>query len=109
MVLAGRVDWLARQVKKGRRCHVSFGEARDADKLKIKIILYPLFKDHTVEPFVAIALCNTLTVIGSTLANSVAMDRGHRHSSGVSVVNTWISKQGAVDGVGGSPTSVDAV
>ena len=41
MPVISRIDWLNRQLEYGRKAHIVIGPARDANKLKFRIVLHP--------------------------------------------------------------------
>ena len=77
MPVLGRLDWIVRQLAKGREVHVSFGAARDAGKLKIKATLQPS-SAGAIDPAVALGSTVLLAQVRYMLASNVAVDRGHK-------------------------------
>eukprot|EP00928_Gymnodinium_smaydae_P100244 TRINITY_DN9791_c0_g1_i1.p1 TRINITY_DN9791_c0_g1~~TRINITY_DN9791_c0_g1_i1.p1 ORF type:complete len:382 (-),score=24.17 TRINITY_DN9791_c0_g1_i1:155-1240(-) len=91
MVVIDRLDWIARQVSWGRVAHLSVGRAADQSKIKIKVTLHPA-STNTCDVFCAEAVVAFLSAIRPLLCNNIAVDRGHRHSDGTSVISFWIEK-----------------
>ena len=59
MVVVSRIDWIIGQIRMGRRAHIAIGEAQDASKVKIKIILDPADSGE-ISPALADTLISTL-------------------------------------------------
>jgi len=96
MPVLERLSWVQRQIAAGRRCHISIGAARDQGKTKVKLTLQPpgeaanMYANMNVN-----ALSSAIDFIQQLVANRVAVDRGHTHSDGVSVVEVWVSEPSA--------------
>ena len=89
MPVVARLDWICRQLEMGRNGHPSVGEARDAGRLKVKVILQP--KDiGAIDPGVSCGLIMALSLVRQMLSRHVSMDRGHKHSIGATEICFWI-------------------
>ena len=97
MVVIGRLSWLARQVRNGRKLHVAFGQAKDSGKFKIKVVLSSM-KDGRVDNVAACGALALLEFISSLAKVYCVVDRGHKHSDGSSVVQLWFSGGGEHNG-----------
>lgn len=98
MPVLDRVDWVARQVNMGRRVHIHVGRALKDYHCKVKILLEPA-EAGAVDPVVAAALLSMLASVRQLVLTHCAVDRGHRHSSGVSEIAIWLSPQPEFAGV----------
>ena len=90
MPVLARLDWVLRQFDVGRKGHISFGEARDAKKLKVKIVLEPACEEPPSQ-IVRLGLNTSILAIRGLAQKHVSVDRGHKHSSGKTEINVWIS------------------
>ena len=90
MPVIGRLDWIQRQLQMGRRGYMCIGAARDAAKYKVKVHLEPA-SAGVIDPMVRDALSRMLAGVRAMVQDGVAMDRGHRHTSGMSEVSIWVS------------------
>eukprot|EP00928_Gymnodinium_smaydae_P100736 TRINITY_DN9950_c1_g2_i1.p1 TRINITY_DN9950_c1_g2~~TRINITY_DN9950_c1_g2_i1.p1 ORF type:complete len:342 (+),score=16.84 TRINITY_DN9950_c1_g2_i1:60-1085(+) len=87
MPIASRLDWIARQIWDGRDAHIAIGSARDDGKLKVKVLL---FASSNLHPLVRDSLLTTVQYLKAMFENGlVVMDRGHKHSNGISEINIW--------------------
>lgn len=89
MVIAGRLDWLRLQIQNGAHTHLTISPAADPLKCKFKItvdnskqMVCPTTRDFLI------AALDTLSVASR---DQVVMDRGHKHSNGISEIALWIS------------------
>eukprot|EP00928_Gymnodinium_smaydae_P069680 TRINITY_DN5331_c0_g1_i1.p1 TRINITY_DN5331_c0_g1~~TRINITY_DN5331_c0_g1_i1.p1 ORF type:complete len:388 (-),score=18.61 TRINITY_DN5331_c0_g1_i1:130-1224(-) len=90
MPIYSRLDWIASQVIAGRSTHLSIGAAKDGNKLKIKICMQP---SYNMQPVVRDYQLTVVQHIRDLLASGfVAMDRGHKHSDGMSEVSIWLHR-----------------
>lgn len=89
MPIASRLGWLRDQLSAGRRAHFSLGEGKDQDNFKLKVALRPQGAGVT-SPAVRRALLGQLDAICSFASDCIAVDRGHAHSGGDSVVQVWL-------------------
>ncbi len=92
MVVLGRVDWILRQLKMGRRGFLSVGEALDRDRLKVKVTLLPAC-DGQISEVMFFSLTAQLMSVRSWVLSNIAVDKGHRHSSGRSDISIWIKQK----------------
>ena len=70
--------------------HISIGSAKDQNKMKIKISI----DDGTMNvasDALKFSLHATLTFLSQLASDGSAVDRGHRHSDGRSIVQIWMS------------------
>ena len=89
MPIISRLDWIGRQIEMGRMAHVVISQALDPKKLKIKFILHPP-ASGAISPSTCYGVTAVIGWIRGLVQNFVAMDRGHKHSSGISVVAIWL-------------------
>ena len=89
MPIVERLDWIGRQTAMGRSLHMSIGAARDEGKLKVKFTLAPPSQGR-YDPVVANSLNLVIQRLRGMAQEFEAMDRGHRHSDGTSVVSVWM-------------------
>ena len=69
----------------GRMAHIVVGQALDCNKLKIKVVLEPP-SSGAISPCTCFGVKSVLTWVRELLKDCVAMDRGHKHSSGRSEI-----------------------
>ena len=108
MPVVGRLNWLERQVRAGRRGYITVGAACDPTKLKVKVSLQPA-RGMRSDPTVSEGLALGLQMVRNMLATHVAMDRGHQHTDGVSVVAIWLRKHDTYGVVGSEVANVEPV
>ena len=89
MPVVSRLDWIVRQLQMGRSGHVVVGPAQDPLKLKVKIVLQPPSLGALSIP-ARIGVEAVLAHVRQMATQHVAVDRGHKHSSGLSEVAIWI-------------------
>lgn len=90
MPVVARLDWISRQMAMQRQVHIHVGQARDADKVKYRIILEPPQSQMgALEAPTMRILQSWIASIRRHVQRGSAMDRGHRHTSGRSVVDIW--------------------
>ena len=88
MPVVSRIDWVMRQLQ-GRSGHVLVGPAQDPRKLKVRIVLQrPAF--GALSPSARMGVDAVLAHVRLLATQYVAVDRGHKHSSGLSEVAIWI-------------------
>jgi hypothetical protein len=87
--VVNRIDWVIRQIHMGRKVHVAIGQAKDIGKFKVKIILQPPSLG-AADNGTVFGVTSMLTHIRKLVIDHSAMDRGHKHSSGVSEIAIWI-------------------
>lgn len=90
MPVVARLDWVARQLAMGRRAHIAIGEAKDCKKVKVTITMEAA-TSGSITPVVLSSLNMTLSMVRMLALSGICTDRGHRHSSGRSVICIWIS------------------
>ena len=73
----------------GRMAHIVVGQALDCNKLKIKVVLEPP-SSGAISPCTCFGVKSVLTWVRELLKDCVAMDRGHKHSSGRSEIAIWL-------------------
>ena len=106
MPIVDRLDWIARQVTMGRDLHISLGAARDEGKLKVRFTLAPPSQGRH-DLIVADSLNLVMQRLRGMAQEYEAMDCGHRHSDGTSIVSVWMRPMGGAHGDhGASPASV---
>ena len=74
----------------GSKGHICIGGARDAGKLKVRIVLQAP-SDGAIDPAACVGLCGALAFVRHMVSGGVAVDRGHKQSNGLSEVAIWIS------------------
>ena len=93
-VSANRLTWLQDQVENGRPCAVAFSYNSRERKEKIKFVLgkhcYGIF------PVVRPCLTYALRSLAFALQDYIVTDKGHRSSSGLSIIEFWIAQPPAV-------------
>ena len=67
MPVIGRINWLERQIRDGRRGYITIGAALDPDKIKIKIMLQPV-RNMRVAKAVSDGLAQTLSLVRELLS-----------------------------------------
>ena len=77
MPIVERVDWVRLQLALGRKVHIMLSAARDDNKTKCKIIVYPLSKGPP-SAFAGRILKSQLTWLRSLTSNFISVDRGHK-------------------------------
>ena len=77
----------------GRRVHVTIGRARDSNKIKVKVILDDP-RSGAMDDLAAFAVRSIIHTVREWVTSNVAVDRGHKHSSGKSEVGIWIAGLG---------------
>ena len=90
MPAISRIDWITRQLDMGRMAHVVLGQAKDPNKLKVKVMLSPPM-NGTISPCACFGVKSVLGWVRTLVSLSVAMDRGHKHSSGLSEISIWLN------------------
>ena len=86
MVVAARIAWLLRQVVARRKVHVTFGCAEGAGRSKVKKITVQPPSAGNIDPAAGSLVTSALRHLQTCLQEYVTLDRGHRHSSGVTHV-----------------------
>ena len=69
--------------------HIVAGQAQDPTKMKLRIVLHDP-ADGMISEFVRGSLLLQLDLIRKLVADNSAMDRGHKHSNGISEISIWI-------------------
>ena len=90
MPTTSRIDWVVRQMASGRKVHVAVGAAKDTSKCKVKIILQNA-NAGAMEQGAAAVVQSVLTHVRGLAQQYSSMDRGHKHSSGISEICIWLS------------------
>lgn len=96
MPVVDRLDWIGRQINAGRRVHMHIGRAQNVELSKVKIILDPP-SAGAISPSVAISVRGALAAVRQLAVEHVAVDRGHKHSTGTSEVAIWIRMRSKSD------------
>ena len=96
MPVLSRVDWMCRQLAMGRRARITVGQARDRNKVKVKVVL-DAAHDGAMDAFAAAGVHAILLLVRDWIISHRAVDRGHKHSDQSSEVSIWISGLGAAD------------
>ena len=102
MPVLARIDWLIRQLQMGRAGHIQIGPALDPEKLKIRAVMHAP-SDGALAETARDGIEAVLRQISQLAAVGVAMDRGHKHFSGLSEVAIWLqpaakAKEGSLEG-----------
>jgi len=74
----------------GRKLHIVIGQAADVAKIKVKLVLEKP-DSGALGCLAASAVTATLRMVREMVTTSVATDRGHKHSTGQSIVHIWLS------------------
>ena len=122
MVVVGRLEWVLSKISRGHRVVVTSSYNAELQKQKMKVLIQPVADEV---PYSEMAQCCAVAAINSMLylAKSLEykdivsiMDRGHRHSSGVSEACFWMkigkmkgSKEAAVAEVVGEALSDEGI
>lgn len=94
-MLADRLRWLKRQVAAGVHLRITAGPGQDSTKCKVRFILEPW---KAAMPVATQALLTVLIdALGAQEPEHVCVDRGHKHSSGLSEIAVWLHKPGAAN------------
>ena len=96
MPILSRLDWITRQMEMGRKAHIVVGQALDPNKLKVKIVLDPP-SAGAISPSTCFGVTSVINWIRSLALTAVTMDRGHKHSNGMSEVAIWFSFRETLD------------
>ena len=88
MVSVGRLDWLQRQLHGGRNATVRFSFNTDTSTERVQFVL----EERTHRPALIHrpALMATIDAVREAASSNVITDKGHKSSSGTSVVQFWI-------------------
>ena len=87
MPVIARLAWIHDELTSGRSAHISIGPARDDGKIKYKITFFSSFNLHpAVRDSLLAVVMNIQQLI---LQNYIVVDRGHKHSNGVSEIGSW--------------------
>ena len=96
MVVVGRLEWVLTQIRRGHRVLVTNSYNGELQRQKLKVLIQP---NADEVPYSEMSQCCAFAAVSSLLylAKSLEekgvlhiMDRGHRHSSGVSEVCFWM-------------------
>ena len=91
MPVIARIDWVISQLSLGRKVHIALSTARDYNKTKCKVVVYPL-PEGSPSTFTKNLLYMQLVWLRDLTLNSVSVDRGHKHSKGTSEIQIWLSE-----------------
>ena len=80
------------------------GSAKDNGKLKVKITINES-SVNSASDGLRLSVQSTLAFLGQLAAGVSAVDRGHRHSDGLSVLQLWISSMAPSTSLGVSSTA----
>ena len=95
MVVLGRLAWVLAKISEGHRVLVTSSYNSELKKQKLKVIIHPLANEVMFSELVqccAWAAVNSLLCVAKSLEKEGIfhiVDRGHRHSSGVSEICFW--------------------
>ena len=96
MVVVGRLEWVLSKISRGHRVVVTSSYNSELQKQKMKVLTQPLADEVPYSEMVqccAVAAINSMLYLAKVLEHKDVlhiMDRGHRHSSGVSEVCFWM-------------------
>ena len=96
MVVTGRLQWILEKIRLGHQVLVTSSFCTERQRQKLKVLVQPvagMISDPEINQcFAMAAVMNMLHIASSEhLAKSFCfMDRGHKHSSGVSEVAFWM-------------------
>jgi len=89
MPVVERIDWALGQLNMGRSGHIVIGPAKDPALFKVKLLLKPVGSGAPA-PVTRSGLEAVLLHIKQLAMVNVAMDRGHRHTTGAAEMAIWI-------------------
>jgi len=89
MPVVERIDWALGQLNMGRSGHIVIGPAKDPARFKVKLLLKPVGSGAPA-PVTRSGLEAVLLHIKQLAMVNVAMDRGHRHTTGAAEIAIWI-------------------
>jgi len=92
MPALSRIDYVISQIRMGRRAHIAIGEARDNNKMKLKIVMEPA-DAGPISDILAATLIALLNGIRSSCQSYIVTDRGHGYSSGKAEISFWMSER----------------
>jgi len=96
MVVAGRLQWVAEKIRLGHQVLVTSSFSIQRQRQKLKVLIQPLagviIGPEINQCFAMAAVTNLLHIVNTELlaSNFCIMDRGHKHSDGVSEVVFWM-------------------
>ena len=89
MPVVGRIDWISRQLDYGRSMHLVLSSAADVRKMKFKFVLNDP-SDGAAGDALKLGLQPHLLLLRQLASTYCVMDRGHKHSTGHSVISFWV-------------------
>ena len=90
MPVLGRIDWAMRQLSMGRIGHITVGPAQDPCKVKCRVVLHPT-DAGALQPLPCRGISEILRTVRHLVVTHSSVDRGHRHTSGISEFSIWIT------------------
>ena len=90
MVVAARIQWVREQLQQGANATIHVGAALDQSRAKIRIVIQ--YGGAPTSLTARSLLLSTLDSVSMSTARFVSVDRGHKHSTGVSEVGIWLSE-----------------
>jgi len=95
MVVANRLAWLRKSVSEGCHTRIHIGPAQAPEKCKFRVTLDPNGPPLSAASQKTLLL--TLDAVATTCDDFTIVDRGHRHSSGLSEAAFWLSVPRGLD------------
>ena len=88
MVIFNRLRWIPRQASV-RDIYIAISRARDLGKVKYKFVVAPAIGSN-ISAAHSLVVYTMLDALIMNLDSVSAMDRGHKHSDGSSVISLWL-------------------
>ena len=103
MVVRARLAWIREAIVNGHAVHACFSGASERGRTKVKLLVHPgvaVTSDHQKRFMLA-----AIDLVVRLEPTYVSVDRGHKHSSGISEINIWFAEtpQGATHRVDDTP------
>ena len=92
MAVAGRLHWVAEKIRSGHQVLVTSSFSTDRQRQKLRVLIQPsagvIIGPEINQCFAMAAVTNLSHIVNTELLakNFCIMDRGHKHSNGVSEV-----------------------
>ena len=113
MVVVGRLEWVLAKIRSGHRVLVTSSFNSELQKQKLKVLIQPISEEvpySEMNQCCAFAAITNMLHLAKPLKHQDVlhfMDRGHRHSSGVSEVCLWMEIRKAKENKEAAVTVVD--
>ena len=107
MVVASRIAWLRERITDGVHVRLCIGPAQDPSKCKIRAVVEP--HKPPLSTITQSTLLLTLDALALACNAVVVVDRGHRHSSGISEAAFWLASRSSASNTNSSSDHDDDV